>query len=147
MPEMSGIELQGELIKKGSKIPIVFISGESTVQQSITAMKQGAIEFLVKPFSREDLMAAIARGIELDTQLMSKVIKLSEFEQKLAQLSPRERQVFDLLALGYSNSELVDELGIALSTVKEYKSEVMYKMRLRSLSELIALKSSTTNSV
>jgi len=142
MPDMTGVDLQAELIKKGSKVPVVFISGQSTVPQTITAMKQGAIDFLTKPFSREDLLAAVAKGIELDAQLMRQIIQQSEFEQKLSLLSPRERQVFNLLAKGYSNAELVDELGIALSTVKEYKSEMMYKLRLRSLSELIALNAS-----
>jgi FixJ family two-component response regulator len=94
---------------------------------------------LVKPFSRESLLAAVSKAIELDIQQMHALVRQSEFAQKLAALSPRERQVFGLLAKGYSNTELVNELGVALSTVKEYKSEMMYKLRLRSLSELIAL--------
>jgi two-component system response regulator FixJ len=143
MPSMSGIELQTKLLNQGRKIPFVFISGESTVPQAIKAMKQGAVEFLVKPFSRESLLAAVAKAIEIDIQQMHEVVRKSEFEQKLTSLSPRERQVFGLLAKGYSNTELVEELGVALSTVKEYKSEVMYKLRLRSLSELIALNNNT----
>jgi len=139
MPSMSGIELQTKLLNQGRKIPFVFISGESTVPQAIKAMRQGAVEFLVKPFSRESLLTAVAKAIEIDIQQMHEVVRKSEFEQKLTSLSPRERQVFGLLAKGYSNTELVEELGVALSTVKEYKSEVMYKLRLRSLSELIAL--------
>jgi FixJ family two-component response regulator len=139
MPSMSGVELQAKLIGEGRKIPFVFMSGESTVTQSVVAMKQGALEFLVKPFSRESLLAAVSSAIELDVQQMHALVRQSEFAQKLASLSPRERQVFVLLAKGYSNTELVNELGVALSTVKEYKSEMMYKLRLRSLSELIAL--------
>ena len=139
MPSMSGVELQAKLLGEGRKIPFVFISGESTVTQSVVAMKQGALEFLVKPFSRESLLAAVSKAIELDIQQMHALVRQSEFAQKLAALSPRERQVFGLLAKGYSNTELVNELGVALSTVKEYKSEMMYKLRLRSLSELIAL--------
>jgi len=149
MPSMSGVELQTKLLAEGRKIPFVFISGESTVTQSVVAMKQGALEFLVKPFSRESLLTAVSKAIELDTQQMHVLVRQSEFAQKLAALSPRERQVFGLLAKGYSNTELVDELGVALSTVKEYKSEMMYKLRLRSLSELIALSAAgeTTSSV
>jgi len=139
MPSMSGVELQAKLIGEGRKIPFVFMSGESTVTQSVVAMKQGALEFLVKPFSRESLLAAVSSAIELDVQQMHALVRQSEFAQKLASLSPREHQVFVLLAKGYSNTELVNELGVALSTVKEYKSEMMYKLRLRSLSELIAL--------
>jgi len=142
MPSMSGVELQTKLRGEGRTIPFVFISGESTVTQSVVAMKQGALEFLVKPFSRESLLAAVAKAIELDVQQMHDLVRQSEFAQKLAALSPRERQVFGLLAKGYSNTELVNELGVALSTVKEYKSEMMYKLRLRSLSELISLHTS-----
>ena len=117
----------------------VFISGESTVVQSITAMKQGALEFLIKPFSRESFLEAVAKAIEIDIQNTRDLIQQLELARKLAGLSPRERQVFGLLVKGYSNAELVNELGVALSTVKEYKSEMMYKLRLRSLSELIML--------
>ena len=144
MPSMSGVELQTKLRAEGRKIPFVFISGESTVAQSVVAMKQGALEFLVKPFTRESLLTAVSKAIELDTQQMHGLVRRAEFEQKLAALSPRERQVFGLLAKGYSNAELVTELGVALSTVKEYKSEMMYKLRLRSLSELIELSESAT---
>jgi FixJ family two-component response regulator len=118
-------------------------AAQAAAEEESAAMKQGAVEFLVKPFSRESLLAAVAKAIEIDIQQMHEVVRKSEFEQKLTSLSPRERQVFGLLAKGYSNTELVEELGVALSTVKEYKSEVMYKLRLRSLSELIALNNNT----
>jgi FixJ family two-component response regulator len=145
MPKLSGVELQSELNRRGSKVPVIFISGESTVVQTITAMKQGAIDFITKPFTREVLLGAVAKGIERDRQLMIQVIRQNELQQKLALLSPRERQVFSLMSKGYSNNEMVKELGVALSTVKEYKSEMMYKLRLRSLSELISLSSYATH--
>lgn len=141
MPKLSGIELQSELIAKGHQIPIIFISGESSDQQIVKAFKNGAFDFLLKPFSREDFLSAVAKALEQDSVAMHEVIRKSQLAEALKTLSPRERQVFDLLAKGYGNKELVDELGIALSTVKEYKSEVMYKLRLRSLAELIALNS------
>jgi FixJ family two-component response regulator len=84
-------------------------------------------------------LSAVAKAIEQDSVAMHEVIRKSQLAEALKTLSPRERQVFNLLAKGYGNKELVDELGIALSTAKEYKSEVMYKLRLRSLAELIAL--------
>ena len=77
---------------------------------------------------------------------MQELIRKSQLSEALKTLSPRERQVFELLAKGYGNKELVDELGISLPTVKEYKSEVMYKLRLRSLAELIALNTSLLHS-
>jgi FixJ family two-component response regulator len=139
MPNMSGGELQEKLSELGRMVPMVFISGESTDRQIISALKGGAIDFLLKPFSREDLLAAVSRGIEVDSINMRMVIRKAEFEAKLESLSPRERQVFDLLAKGYMNAELIEVLNIALPTAKQYKSQVMYKLRLRTLSELIEL--------
>ncbi|MBU3629404.1 response regulator transcription factor [Polynucleobacter sp. AP-Reno-20A-A9] len=145
MPKQSGVELQSELIAKGHKIPIIFISGESSDVQIIAALKSGAVDFLLKPFSREALLGAVAKAIELDTIAMKDLIRKTQLSEALKTLSPRERQVFELLAKGYGNKELVDALGISLPTVKEYKSEVMYKLRLRSLAELIALNTALTN--
>ena len=142
MPKQSGIELQSELIAKGHKIPIIFISGESTDHQIVKAFKNGAFDFLLKPFSREAFLSTVAKAIEQDTVAMRELIRKSQLAEALKTLSPRERQVFELLTKGYGNKELVDELGISLPTVKEYKSEVMYKLRLRSLAELIALNTS-----
>jgi FixJ family two-component response regulator len=139
MPGMSGVDLQEKLLSHGRQMPIIFISGESTVSEAVKAMSNGAFEFLLKPFSRESLLSAVSKALALDAQLMRDLIKQVEFEQKLKALSPREREVFKLMTKGYGNAELANELGVALSTVKEYKSEMMYKLRLRSLSELIAL--------
>lgn len=140
MPGLTGVELQEKLAMMGRKMPMIFISGESTDVQIVTAMKNGAVDFLLKPFSRESLLSAVAKGIEIDSKGMQKLVKKASFDQKLKILSPRELQVFNLLALGLNNNELMDELKIALPTVKQYKSEVMYKLRLRSVSELIAMK-------
>ena len=140
MPHMTGVELQERLKELGRTIPMVIISGESTDHQIIAALKNGAIDFLLKPFVRESLLAAVAKGIEIDSAVMKNVIRVSELNEKLKILSPREHQVFEQLAKGFSNKELMERLNISLPTVKQYKSEVMYKLRLRSLAELIALK-------
>jgi FixJ family two-component response regulator len=145
MPKLSGVQLQSELIAKGHKIPIIFISGESSDVQIVKAFKGGAFDFLLKPFSREDFLSAVERAIEKDSIAMQELIRKSRLTETLKTLSPRELQVFKLLAKGYGNKELVDTLGISLSTVKEYKSEVMYKLRLRSLSELISLATGISN--
>ncbi len=139
MPQKSGVELQADILSRGHKIPMIFISGESSDEQIIRAFKNGAVDFLLKPFSRELFLAAVAKAIELDAIEMQEIIRKNQLAEALKTLSPRERQVFELLAKGYGNKELVETLGIALSTAKEYKSEVMYKLRLRSLSELISL--------
>lgn len=132
MPNMTGIELQAELNKRLSFIPMVLMSGESSVSQSVTAMKQGAIEFLVKPFEKQALMDAIVRGHDIHARKI-------HINQLLSRLVPRERQVFDLLLNGYGNAALAEALGIALPTVKQYKSEVMRKLEVNSFADLLLL--------
>ena len=146
MPDMSGVELQAELLKRGRQVPIIFISGESTVPQTISAMKQGAIEFLTKPFEREQLMQAVVRGLKQDAIEMHTHLERMAIEESLKGLAPRERQVFDLLSLGFNNAEIMARMGISLDTAKQYKSEVMRKLGLRSLSQLIALKQGNATS-
>lgn len=142
MPHMTGLELQQKLIDQGSKISMVIISGESKDQQIISSLKNGAIDFLLKPFLRESLLVAIEKGIALHLICAQKDIQKNRFEAKLKVLSPRERQVFNLLAEGYSNMEIVQNLNISLPTAKQYKSSVMIKLELKSLTQLIALKKS-----
>ena len=145
MPGMTGVELQAELLARGWDMPMIFISGESSVQQSVAALKQGAIEFLVKPFDRTELLSAVARGIAINLRQDQTAIENTAYESQLQTLSPRERQVFELLAAGFSNAELVKTLGISLPTTKQYKAEVMRKLKLRSLSELIQLHNGRQN--
>lgn len=132
LPDVSGVELHRALIDKNINIPIIFISGEASIQQSIDAMKQGAIEFLVKPFEMDELIDAVKKAI---------LIELKEFNLNLAlkNLSPRELEVYKLLIEGSNNQELLDKLHLSLPTVKQYKSEVMRKLNVKSLSKLIEL--------
>lgn len=143
MPNKTGIQLQEELLSKGHQLPVIFISGESTDRQIVQAFKNGAFDFILKPFGREALFSAVAKAMEKDTIAMNDHIRKAQLAEGLKGLSPRERQVFELMAKGYGNKELVEALGVSLPTVKEYKSEMMYKLRLRSLSELIALNGSS----
>ena len=140
MPDMSGVELQAELLKRGRQIPIIFISGESTLPETISAMKQGAIEFLLKPFERDQLLSAVVRGLAQDDAYMSSYVDKATLEEGLKTLSRREREVFELLAVGFNNSQIQEKLQISLPTAKQYKAEVMRKLNLSSLAHLIALK-------
>lgn len=139
MPDLSGVELHAELLRLGRTLPVIYISGESTVAQSIQAMKLGAMEFLVKPFGREELLRAVATSLEKDRQQMQHLIKAARVAQARAQLSPCEVQVHELMLKGYNNREIMDALQISLPTAKQYKAEVMRKLAVRSLSELISL--------
>lgn len=140
MPGLSGVDLQERLIAGGRKIPIIFISGESTDAQIVSAMKNGAVDFLLKPFSRESLLNAVEKGIEMDTLAMQKLVKKIAFEQKLKILSPRELETFHLLVLGFNNLQIMNQLGVSLPTAKQYKSAVMHKLDLSSVAELLSLK-------
>lgn len=119
-------------MEKNINPPIIFISGEASIQESIDAMKQGAIEFLVKPFEIDTLIAAVNNAIKIE-------LKEINLNFLLKNLSPREFEVYNLLLQGLNNQELIDKLHLSLPTVKQYKSEVMRKLKVNSLSKLIEL--------
>ncbi len=132
LPDISGVDLHRMLLEKNINPPIIFISGEASIQESIDAMKQGAIEFLVKPFEIDALIAAVNNAIEIE-------LKEINLNFLLKNLSPRELEVYNLLLQGLNNQELIDKLHLSLPTVKQYKSEVMRKLKVNSLSKLIEL--------
>ncbi len=139
MPGMTGLELHQALLAQGRKIPVIYISGESTVPEAIEAMKLKPHDFLTKPFTREDLLRTLAAAMERDRIGMQSVIEKARYEESLRQLSPREREVHALLLKGYNNGEIMAALGISMPTTKQYKSEVMRKLAVRSLSQLIEM--------
>ena len=132
LPDISGVDLHRMLMEKNINPPIIFISGEASIQESIDAMKQGAIEFLVKPFEIDTLIAAVNNAIKIE-------LKEINLNFLLKNLSPREFEVYNLLLQGLNNQELIDKLHLSLPTVKQYKSEVMRKLKANSLSQLIEL--------
>ena len=117
------------LLEKNINAPIIFISGEASIQESIDAMKQGAIEFLVKPFEIDTLIAAVNNAIKIE-------LKEINLNFLLKNLSPRELEVYNLLLQGLNNQELIDKLHLSLPTVKQYKSEVMRKLKAVSYTHL-----------
>jgi two-component system response regulator TtrR len=140
MPDLTGVELQSELQSRGRRIPMIFISGESTTHQVIKAMMGGAIEFWLKPFERERLLLAVAEGLEQDARFMRNYMEATTLEARLQSLTPRELEVFNLLSLGYNNTQIREAMEISLPTAKQYKSAVMDKLNLSSLADLLALK-------
>ena len=137
MPVLSGLDLHHELIARGNSVPVIYISGESTLRQGINAMKLGAMDFLVKPFGRDELLHAVSTGLDTDRSRMVHSHRQARFKNVLTQLSRREREVMQLLLLGFSNSEIMSTLGISLPTAKQYKSVVMRKLGVQTLSQLI----------
>ncbi len=143
MPKKNGIQLQADLLEQGHQLPIIFISGESSDAQIIKAFRNGAFDFLLKPFSREAFLGTVAKAIEQSTMVGQELSRKAQLAEALKTLTPRERQVFSLMVKGYGNKELVDELGLALPTVKQHKSEVMGKLCVSSLAELMTLNASS----
>lgn len=139
MPGRSGIEIHKALLERGRRLPVIYISGKSSARDAIGAMKLDAHDFLIKPFSREELLAAVGAAIERDRHAMHAIIERARLQEAMVHLSPREREVRNLLMQGYSNAEIVQTLGISLETAKQYKSEVMRKMGARSLSHFMAI--------
>ena len=139
MPQMTGVELQTELIRLERTMPIIFLSGQSTVSQTIAAFKLGAMDFLLKPVKIEQLKTAVEYAFEMSTINNQLAINKAFLESQLSVLSPREREVYELMTLGYNNTEILETLSISLPTAKQYKAEVMRKLKIRSLSELIDL--------
>ncbi len=139
MPRMSGLELQRELTARAMEIPIVFITGHGDVPMSVRAMKYGAVDFLLKPFNDQQLLDAIHEALAADDGLRKTKALREEAQERLANLTPREREVLILVVDGSTNKEVGNALGAAEKTIKIHRSRVMKKMQAGSLPELVRL--------
>lgn len=137
MGGMSGMELQNELVKRGSDLSIIFISGHGNVQMSVKAMKAGATNFLEKPFSNEDLLASISEAfLYLDSNKKQHDLA-AEAGECYASLTDREREVLKYVVDGMSNKDLAERLGVSNRTVEVHRSRGMKKMKAESLPDLV----------
>ncbi len=141
MPGLSGVECQADLASHGWTTPIIFISGESLPAQIVQAMKQGASDFLLKPFSMQTLLVAVERAIERDRATHALLVRTLAVEKLYAALTPREREVFEAIIEGKTNKQIADSDGSAAATIKLHRSRVLSKMQVESAAELIALTS------
>ena len=139
MPKLSGLDLQNHLKHQNIFIPIIFISGESQQQEIIDAMKSGAIEFLWKPFKSDDLVAAIQRGINLDTANTNLNHRKSKLYALQSSLTRQENKIFQLMLKGLGNKDIGKELCIFSDTVKKHRAQVLDKMQVNNLHELLVL--------
>jgi FixJ family two-component response regulator len=137
MPDMTGVELQEQLVKLGRKTPIVFVSGQSHPHQIVQGLKKGAVDFLFKPFNLEELLKAIADAIEFDRRQLKRVSVDIETKREYESLTPREREVCTWLVEGLLNKDIAVKLGTTDATIKVHKARVMSKMHVDSVQTLV----------
>jgi FixJ family two-component response regulator len=139
MPEMSGLELQQHLNRMGSMLPVIFITGHGDVPMAVQAMKEGAFEFIQKPFRDQELLDRINHALKQDAENRSTAARRSEVLHRLESLTPRERQVMDLIVEGSANKVIAIDLGLSERTVEIHRAKVMEKMGARSVAHLVKL--------
>lgn len=137
MPGLSGLDLQSELRHAGIHLPIIFLTGHGDIPTTVRAMKAGAIEFLTKPVSDSELLAAIDQALERDRLARTDRADVAELRQRYEQLTPKEREVMVLVVQGLLNKQIALKLNNSEITIKQHRGKVMQKMRAESLVDLV----------
>lgn len=137
LPGMSGLELQAYLRERGIEIPIVFVTGHGDVPTAVSALKQGAVDFIQKPFGYREVLAVIRKAFERDAELRGRRARSTQISTRYASLSEREREVMTRVADGKLNKIIAAELGISVKTVEFHRAHVMHKMAVASVAELV----------
>jgi len=144
MPGVSGLDFQKALTAQGVTTPVIVITGHGDVPMSVGAMKAGAVDFLTKPFRDQDLIDAVNEALERDRRTRERAGDVAGVEARYAQLTPRERQVMDLVVGGLMNKQAAAELGLSEVTVKLHRSSLMRKMQVHTVADLVRLSQDLT---
>jgi FixJ family two-component response regulator len=139
MPGMDGVQVQSTLAADGVVRPIVFITGHRDVRTTVTAMKAGAVDFLAKPVDGRELLGAIAKAIKFDADARQAKCELSEIEQRVTMLTPREREVLTHVVAGRLNKQIAGDLGTVEKTIKVHRGRVMAKLGVRTVVDLVRM--------
>ncbi len=139
MPGMSGLELQQQLNLRGAVIPVIFMTGHGDIPMAVEAMQHGAFDFLQKPFRDQDLLDRIQRAIVKDGELRQSLGEHARIKTHLESLTPREREVLDLMTQGKQNKVIAQDLGVSPRTIEIHRARVMEKMNAQSVAELVRM--------
>ena len=139
MEGMSGLDVQERLALEEVQPPIIIITGHGDVPMAVRAVKAGAVDFIEKPFNEQVLLDSVHRAIELDGEHRGRALQLADIRARLECLTPREREILDLVVAGKRNKVIASELGISQSTVEAHRAKVMEKMQAGSLSDLMRM--------
>jgi two-component system response regulator FixJ len=139
MPGTSGIEVQDELVKRESALPVIFITGHGDVPMAVDAMHKGAFDFIQKPFRNEELMERVGQALTASIADQDAKKRRQEARERYATLTPREREVMDMVAQGAANKVIAMDLDLSQRTVEIHRSRVMEKMGARSLAALVKM--------
>lgn len=137
MPGMSGLELQEKLAALHSTLPIIFITGHGDVPMAVSALKNGAVDFIEKPFNDQDMVNLIHTALAEDRKHHDSRMLEADAQRRIDALTPREREVLELIVAGRLNKQIADDLGISIKTVEVHRARVMEKMGVNSLAELV----------
>jgi len=144
LPGSSGMDLQQELAQSEEPLPIIFITGHGDIPMSVRAMKAGAVEFLTKPFRDQDLLDAIQQALKTDRVAREQRVRAAELRRRYESLTPREREVMQLVVTGLLNKQIAGELGTSEITIKMHRGQVMHKMKAQSVVELLRMAETIT---
>jgi RNA polymerase sigma factor (sigma-70 family) len=139
LPDLNGLEVQKKIAREHAAMPIIFISGCGDIPTTVRAMKAGAVDFLVKPFSNDVLLRAIRESLERSRAALDREMEIRDLRDCYESLTPRERQVMRLVVSGLLNKQVGCELGISEITVKAHRGQVMQKMKANSLADLVRM--------
>jgi FixJ family two-component response regulator len=139
LPGRSGLDFQSMLSSLGIELPVIFISAHSDIPISVRAMKSGAIEFLTKPVHEQELLDAVQKGIEHDRARRRDAAIVADVKARYDSLTPREREIMSMLIGGKVNKQIAGQAGLSIATVKVHRTNLMRKMRARSLVELVRM--------
>ena len=139
MPQMTGLELQQQLNLRGWRIPVIFITGHGTVSMAIAAMRAGAFDFIEKPLREDALLESIERALHWNDRTYEERLERAGLQARAASLTPREREVFDLVASGEANKAIARSLGISFRTVELHRAHIIEKLQARSVSDLVRM--------